>query len=100
MRYTSVGWTRVVPVRARRRLGFLVCNRCRLPARERSTFPLAVILKRFAADFLVLMPFGRRIKIESLSLKRTRNIGDASPRSKGYFSKMCTQIALRLPRML
>src|SRR5258706_15380113 len=61
MRYSSVGWTPVVPLRERRRLEFLVCNKCRLPARERKTFPLAVILKRFATDFLVLIPFGRRI---------------------------------------
>src|SRR3982751_2574795 len=61
MRYSSVLWTRVVPVSERRRLAFLVCNKCRLPARERKTFPLAVILKRFATDFLVLIPFGRRI---------------------------------------
>src|SRR5437899_3205984 len=62
MRYSSVEWTLVVPVKARRRLGFFVCSRWRLPARERRTFPPAVILNRLAADFLVLMPFGRLIK--------------------------------------
>jgi len=36
-------------------------SKCRFPARERRTFPRAVIFKRFAADFFVLMPFGRRI---------------------------------------
>src|SRR5882672_10169572 len=64
MRYSSVLCTRPVPRRLRRRLGFLVCKRCRLPARERSTFPLAVILKRFATDFLVLIPLLRRINVQ------------------------------------
>jgi hypothetical protein len=53
----------------------LVCIKCRLPALSRRTFPPAVILKRFAADFLVLMPFGRRIKMISFLSKRARNIG-------------------------
>src|SRR5260370_224836 len=70
IRYSSVEWTPVVPRRERRRLGFLVWSKCRLPARERSTFPLAVILNRFAADFLVLMPLGRRINSMAL---RPRN---------------------------
>jgi hypothetical protein len=61
MRYSSVEWTVVVPRRLRRRLGRLVWHKCRRPALERMIFPLAVILKRLAADFLVLMPFGRRI---------------------------------------
>src|SRR6188768_541619 len=79
MRYTSVGCTVVVPVRLRRRFGFLVCSKWRLPARERSTLPLAVILKRFAADFFVLMPLGRRIKFQSVRFrKRTRNIEGVS----------------------
>src|SRR6266404_5578476 len=64
MRYSSVLCTRPVPRNPRRRLGFLVCKRCRLPARERRTFPLAVILKRFATDFLVLIPLGRRINVQ------------------------------------
>jgi len=71
MRYSSVECTPVVPRRARRRFAFLVCSRWRLPARERNTLPLAVILKRFATDFLVLMPLGRRI---ILVQKRARNI--------------------------
>src|SRR5260370_42252460 len=71
MRYTSVGSTEGLPRRLRRRPGPLVCIRWRLPARVRNTFPLAVILKRLATDFLVLMPFGRRIS--NLS-KRARNI--------------------------
>src|SRR6266853_1930794 len=85
MRYTSVGCTLVVPLNARRRLGFLVCSKWRLPARERRTLPLAVILNRLAADFLVLMPFGRRINQSSFLTKRARNIGRSAARSKGYF---------------
>src|SRR6476660_1723596 len=54
MRYSSVECTVVVPRRARRRFGFLPWSKCRLPARERSTLPLAVILNRLAAAFLVL----------------------------------------------
>src|SRR5215469_7926795 len=61
MRYSSVASTAVLPRKPRRRLGFLVCIKCRRPALRRSTFPLAVILNRFATDFFVLMPFGRRI---------------------------------------
>src|SRR5881397_3688215 len=61
IRYSSVGWTLAEP------------HRPRLPARERRTFPPAVILKRLAADFLVLMPLRRRITINFLS-KRVRNI--------------------------
>jgi len=62
MRYSSVECTVVVPPRARRRFGFFPCSKWRFPARERRTLPRAVILNRFAADFLVLMPLGRRIK--------------------------------------
>lgn len=57
----SVGCTVVVPLSARRRFGFLVWSKWRLPARERKTFPLDVILNRLATDFLVLMPLGRLI---------------------------------------
>jgi hypothetical protein len=73
MRYTSVGWTVVVPVSPRRRFGLFVCSRWRLPARERNTLPPAVILKRLAADFFVLMPLGRRI-IQSISSQKERAI--------------------------
>lgn len=61
MRYTSVGSTTTVPPMERRRFGFLPWSRWRFPARARNTLPLAVILNRFATDFFVLMPFGRRI---------------------------------------
>ena len=47
--------------RRRRRLAFFVCAKCRRPAWERMTLPVAVILNRLAAAFLVLMPLGRRI---------------------------------------
>jgi hypothetical protein len=71
MRYSSVECTRVVPRRARRRLALLVCNKCRLPALDRKTLPLAVILNRLATDFFVLMPLGRRI---NYSLQKERAI--------------------------
>ena len=74
-----------MPRRLRRRLGPLVWSRCRFPALEASTFPLAVILKRLATDFLVLMPLGRRIKNNQLFLKRARNIGATRARIKQYF---------------
>src|ERR1700761_8267205 len=61
MRYSSVTSTVVKPRRERRRLAFLDCAKWRRPALERRTFPLAVILKRLATDFFVLMPLGRRI---------------------------------------
>src|ERR1017187_2766835 len=78
MRYTSVGWTVVVPRRLRRRLGLLVWHKCRRPALERMTFPLAVILNRLAAAFLVLMPFGRRINC-SVVFQKERAIYGAGP---------------------
>src|ERR1041385_3994503 len=83
MRYTSVESTAVSPRKPRRRLGFLPCAKCRRPALERNTFPFAVILNRFATDFLVLMPFGRRIN--QILSKRARNIGSASARCKRLF---------------
>src|SRR5437588_4893165 len=84
MRYLSVACTSVVPRRPRRRLGFLVCIKWRLPALERSTFPPAVILKRLATDFFVLMPFGRRIS--SFLSKRAGNIGCGDRRGKRFFA--------------
>src|SRR5262249_16974599 len=87
MRYSSVEWTPVVPLRARRRLGFFVWHKWRLPARERSTLPPAVILNRLAADFLVLMPLGRRIDNQfNLSSKRAGNIGAPGPSSQPFFA--------------
>src|SRR6185312_15911127 len=61
MRYSSVLSTVVVPRRLQRRLAFLDWAKWRLPALERRTLPLAVILNRLATDFFVLMPLGRRI---------------------------------------
>src|SRR6266550_4449573 len=90
MRYSSVESTRVVPRKDRRRLEFLPCSKWRLPARERSTLPLAVILNRLAAAFLVLMPFGRRII--GLFRKRARNIGCPATRSKGYFCRQTVPV--------
>jgi hypothetical protein len=78
MRYSSVLWTVVVPRRLRRRFGLLVCARWRLPALERMTLPLAVILNRLATDFFVLIPFGRRIKINQLSLEKSAQYKDPS----------------------
>jgi hypothetical protein len=45
----------------RRRLGLLLANKCRLPAPRHITLPVPLILNRFATDFLVLTPLGRRI---------------------------------------
>jgi hypothetical protein len=87
IRYSSVLCTRVLPRNDRRRLGFLVCIKCRRPALSLNTLPFAVILNRFAADFLVLMPFGRRIVIRFLR-KRARNIGPSSTRGKMYFADL------------
>src|SRR6266436_10239340 len=84
MRYSSVEWTPVVPRRARRRLGPLVWSKWRLPARERRTFPPAVILKRLATDFLVLMPLGRRIH-QSLSVEKRAQYRSAWPGKQGQF---------------
>ena len=61
IRFMSVEWTTVVPRRLRRRLDFLPCSKWRLPALDRIILPPAVILNRLAADFFVLIPFGRRI---------------------------------------
>src|ERR1035437_744053 len=78
MRYMSVECTVVVPRRLRRRLALLVWHKCRRPALERMTFPLAVILNRLAAAFLVLMPFGRRINC-SVVFQKERTIYMAGP---------------------
>ncbi len=77
----------VVPRNPRRRLGFLPWHKWRRPARGRSTLPRAVILNRFAADFLVLMPLGRRISKRFL-LKRARNIGERPKQGKWYFAPL------------
>jgi hypothetical protein len=42
----------------------LDCSKWRFPALERMILPVAVILNRLATDFFVLIPFGRRIKLE------------------------------------
>src|SRR5207302_120635 len=84
MRYSSVGCTAVVPLKPRRRFGFFVCSRCRLPARGRNTLPLAVILKRFAADFFVLIPFGRRI-IQSNLFKKSAQYTGVGRSKQGLF---------------
>src|SRR5579862_1822093 len=62
MRYASVGSTCLDVPRLRRRLAFLVESKWRLPARERMTLPVPVILNRLATDFFVLIPLGRLIK--------------------------------------
>ena len=85
MRYTSVGWTVVVPVSPRRRFGFFAWSRWRLPARERNTLPPAVILKRLATDFFVLIPLGRRI-IQSNLLEKSAQYTDAGRWKQGVFS--------------
>ena len=85
MRYSSVECTSVVPVRARRRLRFFVCIKCRLPALERNTLPLAVILNRLATDFLVLIPLGRRIIL--YSVKKSAQYRCSHPLMQGRFLK-------------
>src|SRR5690349_2534513 len=85
MRYSSVGSRATLPRKPRRRLGFLVCIKCRRPALLRRTLPPAVILNRLAADFFVLMPFGRRIVLGFSAQKRARNIGGGRQGSKRYF---------------
>src|SRR5262249_17828419 len=85
MRYSSVGCTAVVPVKPRRRFGFFVCSKCRLPARGRNTLPLAVIVKRLAADFFVLIPFVRRI-IQSSFFKKSAQYTGQESWKQGLFS--------------
>src|ERR1035441_7162480 len=81
MRYISVECTVVVPRRLRRRLALLVWHKCRRPALERMIFPLAVILNRLAAAFLVLMPFGRRINCSVVFQKERAIYGAGSTES-------------------
>ncbi len=45
----------------RRRLGLFPASKCRLPAPRHMTLPEPVLLNRFATDFRVLIPLGRRI---------------------------------------
>jgi hypothetical protein len=63
----------VVPLSDRLRFAFLVWSKWRLPALERRILPLAVILKRLATDFLVLIPLGRRIN-QSVFVQKERAI--------------------------
>ena len=56
-----MGSTNFAVPKERRRFGLLPASKCRFPALERMTLPVAVILNRLATDFLVLIPFGRRI---------------------------------------
>ena len=85
MRYSSVEWTEVLPRRLRRRLGGLLWHRWRRPALERKTLPLAVILNRLAADFFVLMPFGRRISIFSFLSKKSAQYSKGTPWNQAVF---------------
>jgi hypothetical protein len=87
MRYTSVGWTVVVPVSPRRRFGFFAWSRWRLPARERNTLPPAVILKRFATDFFVFIPFGRRINSIQFPRKERAIYGRRTLEARGIFRR-------------
>src|SRR5687768_10501712 len=80
MRYVSVASTRLEVPSERRRFGLLPVSKWRRPARERMTLPVAVILKRLATDFFVLIPLGRRIVL--FRKKRARNIGAHPPRCK------------------
>src|SRR5439155_2697915 len=66
MRATSVSSTRAALLNRRLRLAFLADNKWRRAECARSTFPRAVILKRFATDLRVLLRaigFGMREKI-------------------------------------
>src|SRR6185503_9674420 len=94
MRYSSVEWTVVVPRRERRRPGPLVCSKWRLPACARKTLPLAVILKRFATDFFVLIPFGRRI-IKSILLKERAIYGAPYNNARGVYEEF-TRVLRRI----
>ena len=51
-----------------RRLAFLPWSKWRFPAPRRITLPEPVILKRLATAFLVLIPLGRRIEVNFLSI--------------------------------
>src|SRR5580658_11297379 len=84
MRYASVGSTTVAVPRLRRRLGVLVCNKCRLPARMRRTLPPAVILNRLATAFFVLMPLGRRISVLFFEKDAQYRV-NGPPSASGFF---------------
>ncbi len=63
MRATSVLSTRAALLSRRLRLAFLADNKCRREECARNTLPCAVILKRFATAFRVLLraiDFGMR----------------------------------------
>jgi hypothetical protein len=49
------------------------------------TFPIAVILNRLAKDFLVLIPFGRRINLLSVSLQKSAQYMERRVSGKLYF---------------
>ena len=55
MRGRSDSWTNEALARLRFRLADLHSSKCRLPGLLRSTFPVAVTLKRLATDLRVLL---------------------------------------------
>src|SRR6266404_1212496 len=84
MRYASVESTTAILPKRRRRFEFLVASKWRLPACGRRTLPRAVILKRLATDFFVLMPLGRRI-ISQLSFEKSGQYRNRTPRTQAVF---------------
>ena len=86
----------------RRRLGSLPCIKWRRPAPRNSTFPVAVILKRFATDLRVLMPFGRRIRFH-FHLSHEKHFWTRAGLVRAGVSPRLTGLngpGLRLPRRL
>src|SRR5437762_3284171 len=84
MRYASVESTTAILPKRRRRFEFFVASKWRLPACGRRTLPRAVILKRLATDFFVLMPLGRRI-ISQLSFEMSAQYRTVHVGSKRFF---------------
>jgi len=102
-RLTSESWTTTDLPSLRLRLELLHSSRCRLPAFDRMTFPVAVSLNRLATDFLVLlraMAFGMgRGQSQSVSRKATGKFEKtARLRAPLFFSLLAIRASLaRLP---
>lgn len=81
--------------KSRRRLAFLPASKCRLPARERIAFPVAVTLNRLATAFRVLIPFGRRIY--HLLVQKSAKYRHAPNLLQAVFVRTITTLAFKPP---
>ena len=80
MRATTLSWATTVLASCRLRLADLHSAKCRRPARERTTLPVAVNLNRLATDLRVLLrAIGFGIRGEEINASVTKAKQKLSP---------------------